>query len=39
MNRWTDYRILEKSLLAFGKEDPAYNFGWLLTGHKGEISP
>ncbi len=32
MNRWADYKTLEKSLLAFGKEDPAYNFGWLFSG-------
>jgi len=31
MNRWMDYKALEKSLLAFGKEDPAFNFGWILT--------
>ncbi|MCK9265547.1 hypothetical protein M0P98_01475 [bacterium] len=30
INKWIDYKTLPKNLLAFGREDPAYNFGWLI---------
>jgi len=29
-NRWIEFKGLEKPVPVFGKEDPAFNFGWLI---------